>query len=127
MELFRRGGQNQFSAGGQPGWLRLVVYGLAAFVVAIALVFGGRWLYRSIHHSPGQVVQQPSNTPKLTTPKSPPSPSSGSQTPSNTSPSPNSNTKLPQNGPGDVVALFVGTSLAAAGLHYLFQLRRQLS
>jgi uncharacterized membrane protein YraQ (UPF0718 family) len=104
-------------------WLVLVLYALAAFVVAVLLVFGARWIYRSIHSpTPQQTVQQPATTNKKPQPAASKSSSKANQNQSNSSSA--SNQALPNNGPGDVVALFVGTSAIAAGLHYLFQIRR---
>ncbi|MBX4190828.1 hypothetical protein KW794_01950, partial [Candidatus Saccharibacteria bacterium] len=46
------------------------------------------------------------------------------QNSSSSSPSSNSGKSLPNNGPGNVIAIFAGSTLAAAGLHYIISLRR---
>jgi cytoskeletal protein RodZ len=60
-------------------------------------------------------VRPGSNPP---TPNPTPLPASGKSTPA---PSPST---LPNNGPGDMAALFIGSSLAGAALHYLVILRK---
>jgi hypothetical protein len=116
-------------------WPILLIYGLGALVVAILLVFGGRWIYRSVtDNSPApapqtQISQNRSNQStqqpqKSTTPS--PSPSSTGTNSQGKTPSPTPNPpSLPSNGPGDVAALFIIVSLAAAWLHYRFIAPRQ--
>ena len=77
--------------------------------------------------SPSKPSPQPSGGSASKPTPQPALPSSGSSN-KPTSPSPTASTQtLPQNGPGDMAALFIGTSLAAAGLHYLIRMRRQES
>jgi cytoskeletal protein RodZ len=120
-------------------WPVLVAYIIAALLVATAVVFIGRWIYHQTSDSqntsnvstkqgakssnpPAQQPAQtaapnptsnngaaPSPTAKNNTATPPPAPSTGS---------------LPNNGPGEVVALFVGTSAIAAMLHYTVILKR---
>jgi hypothetical protein len=106
-------------------WLPLLGYFLAAILVAIIVVFGARAIYHAAHKKNTSATQ--------INPTPPPQISSGSQSTStdqnkqgnNTPPTPSpSPTSLPNNGPGDVIALFVGTSLVATGLHYIVALRR---
>lgn len=107
----------------------LVGYILAAFLVAIAVVWFGRWLYQKTTHkipqptpaaNTNKVPAQPTNNPPAN------STSSGSST--NVSPGSGSNTatnsQLPNSGPGDVVAIFIGASVVVGGLHYIYSLRR---
>lgn len=108
-------------------WLMLIVYFLMALAVAILVVFGGRWAYRAITHknkpattnqpAGNNVPQEPTTTP--TTPITPtPTAQPGTTTPSQTA-------QLPNNGPGNIAAIFIGTALAVSALHYLYSLRRQ--
>ncbi|OGL35220.1 hypothetical protein A3F65_04230 [Candidatus Saccharibacteria bacterium RIFCSPHIGHO2_12_FULL_47_16b] len=113
---------------GGPGRriLMLIVYFLMALAVAVLVVFGGRWLYKTItkkdqpattnQPAGNNVPQQPSptpTTPTTPTPRPAPTPSQTSQT-----------SQLPNNGPGDIAAIFVGTAIAIGGLHYVISLRR---
>lgn len=107
-------------------WPVILVYTLLAFLVAVAVVFAGRWVYRKATHqttkttstNQGSVPVAPTaNTPA----NNPPSGASSNQTPTST------NGQLPNNGPGDVIAIFIGTALAVGGLHYLYGLRKQNS
>lgn|SRR3989338_1682345 len=108
-------------------WLMLIVYFLMALAVAILVVFGGRWAYRAITHNDkpattnqpagNNVPQQPSPTPS--TPATPtPQPTT---TPSQTT----QTTQLPNNGPGDIAAIFIGTTVIVGGLHFIYNLRKQ--
>jgi hypothetical protein len=100
-------------------WVVLALYAIAAFLVAVALVFGARWIYRSIHNNNEQTVKQPVSTNQNPQQPAPPTPTT------NTPSQPNNSTNdLPNNGPGDVVALFIGSSAVAAGLHYLVWARK---
>ena len=114
-------------------WLMLIVYFLMALAVAILVVFGGRWLYRTVAHKnkPATTTQQTSNPPAGGTPQqptaSPSTPTTPTPTPQQGTPAPRPTTQasqLPNNGPGDVLAIFVGTALAVGGLHYILTLRR---
>ena len=132
----------------EPGrnWRALVVYLLLALLVAALVVFSGRWVYQ-------QLTSGASDTPPVATESKPqsteekgaqgkagdssttltPAPNSANQTPA---PSANNRTpgvaptpgpspsNLPKNGPGDVVALFIGISFAAGALHYIITSRR---
>jgi cytoskeletal protein RodZ len=132
-------------------WLTLLVYLVLALAVAVLVVLAGRWVYHKVHNTSGPnptaVTPQGSqntlsspNSSKNPAPapsssnagnSSPVRPGSNPTTPNPTSPpangkstpapSPNS---LPNNGPGDVAALFIGSSLAGATLHYLVILRK---
>ncbi len=126
-------------------WPALIIYTVLALAVAVLVVFGGRWIYHKVHHSNKPTPAPASNNlpPQPFTAANPPSSqsssgsssspsSSSSNSASNSSstvPSNNSqpakNTSLPNTGPGDVVAIFVTASLAAAGAHYIYNLRKQ--
>ena len=132
MALFKRQSSNPSEVSqveyNQPSGRRLPMLFIAlavALLVALALFYGARWVYRSIFDSdePEPVSVQTTGDSTLSpqenaTPQPSPTPT--------TTPTPNPNA-LPNNGPGDVAAIFAGTSLAAAGLHYIISLRRQRS
>lgn len=134
-------------------WITLLIYIVCALAVAVLVVLAGRWVYHKVHNTsgpnPAPVAPQGTNQ-GLSAPnnakKSQSGSSSGNSTPNNsnnknsgsnsnsssntnnpggktTQPSP-SPSNLPNNGPGDVVALFVGSSLIAGGLHYMVSQRR---
>jgi cytoskeletal protein RodZ len=120
---------------GARQWIALVLYILMALIVAVLVVLAGRWVYHKVHNSsetkspsttqeasPAQLAS-PNSSSSSTSP-TPTSPPSSTATPSPApTPAPNPST-LPNNGPGQVVALFAGTSLIAAGLHYFVGQRR---
>ncbi len=124
-------------------WPIILLYLILAFLVAVLVVFAGRWIYRSATHQGPKKVNQPASANQNQTPAPPPtatqSPTSGAaNTPSSSTNSsasgsarnqttgqPAANGQLPNNGPGDVVAIFVGVAAAAGGLHYLYSLRKQ--
>jgi hypothetical protein len=139
MAIFRRtetselpGSQVDYNdSSGPRQWIMLALYILMALVVAILVVMEARWVYHKVHNNNGPnptpvapqvVAPAPEAPPKKSpnpVPVAPPSSSSHSTTA-------NPNT-IPNNGPGDVAALFVGISLASAGLHYAFALKRAQS
>ena len=121
-------------------WLRTLVAILVGLVLVVLIVLLARWIYHKSHHA----VVGTSNTSQQSAAKSsaktasnaqpatngsgtsqPTSSSSGSAAtrPSTNSTSPNS--QITNTGPGDVAAIFIGTSLAAASLHYIVSIRRQ--
>lgn len=105
-------------------WPVILVYTLLAFLVAVAVVFAGRWVYRKATHQTTKTTSTNQGgvpaAPTASAPaNNPPSGASSNQTPTST------NVQLPNNGPGDVIAIFVGTALAVGGLHFLYALRRQ--
>lgn len=113
-------GLREFYERHESRWKLLTLYIVAAVVVGALLVFGGRAIYRHSH--------QPTAKPAPTITKQ-----SSSLVKNDHSSGKNSNPKantgqpggnLPDSGPGQVIGLFVGTSLVAAGLHFIVQLRR---
>jgi cytoskeletal protein RodZ len=110
--------------------LQTIIMIVAGLVLVILLVLFARWLYHKVHSSSSQptvsVTSQPndsgtaSNQPGTSTQAQPSNNSNTSK--SSTSATPNSG--LPNSGPGNVVAIFAGSTLAAAGLHYIVSLRR---
>jgi uncharacterized membrane protein YgcG len=127
-------------------WPRILAGVLLAIVLIILVVLLARWIYHRSHHA----VQTPpaaSQSQKLnasgssesgvqsdnsgtssgsssgSSSNSGSSSSSSSGGGSSSSSNPNSS-KISNTGPGNVAAVFVGTTLAAAGLHYLISVRR---
>ena len=110
-------------------WPVILMYIVLAFAVALLVVFAGRWVYHKTTHRTAKTTKpETSDSNKL-----PPTPPTSNQQPSSggTTSSPASGTsqnqttsQLPNNGPGDVVAIFVGTTLGFGGLHYIYTLRR---
>jgi cytoskeletal protein RodZ len=112
-------------------WLQLIGYILMALIIALILVFGVRWIYRSVTHKSDTSTtstQDQSQYPNNTTPQpgTTKTPTTTPTTAPTTTPSTSSTstTNLPNNGPGDVVAIFLASSIAAAGLHYIISVRR---
>jgi hypothetical protein len=105
-----------------PGrWPLLGLHTVMAIIVAGLVVFGVRALYRHDHPPIKPVTlntKESAKTPAVDSASRP----NGSSTASTSS----SNTNLPNSGPGSVVSLFVGSVLAASGLHYLINLRRDV-
>lgn len=110
-------------------WPMILFYIALALLVALIVVLAGRFIYHKVHKNQSKSTTTTSSVSGSGTASG----SSTSQTsaPATTTPAPTTTTtpantgQLPNNGPGDVVALFVGVTLAAAGLHYIYQLRRQ--
>ena len=101
-------------------WPVILIFTSLAFLVALLVVFAGRWIYRKTTHQPAQTTKpETSDSNKL--PAAPPA-NSNSGTTQNTTPT---NGQLPNNGPGDVIAIFVGTAFVVGGLHFLYTLRKQ--
>ena len=97
----------------------VALYIILALLVATVVVFAGRWIYQQITDkkpAPPAGTGQ-GQAPAPPEPTQPTTPSPGGQ--------PSAGGQLPNNGPGDVVALFVGTAIVVGGLHYLYSLRRQ--
>ncbi|GEM_PF-529427 len=114
-------------------WPVILIYTVLAFLVALLVVFAGRWIYRkSTHHTSKPITTQGNVPPAPTTSNqkqgqgtNPTSGAGQNQTTQTTPQTAANNTQLPNNGPGDVVAIFIGTALAVGGLHYIYSLRRQ--
>ena len=124
---------------GEARWLHLLLYLITALIFAFFLVLGGRWVYHKTHHT-NQVAKAPATN---TVPAAPSSKSSNQVAAKPSTPSASSNnsnssasgsasasksnsssSSLPNNGPGDTVAIFIVTSLGAAALHYIVTARR---
>lgn len=136
--------QVEFQKTSDKRWPILAVYIVAALIIATGVVFGARWLYHTVSNSSNDnsskvTTQQDGNQKKApsgqnnggSSDKSSGNKSSGgSATPPRQSGSKPSGASaggtLPNNGPGDVAALFVGTSFVAGGLHYYIARRKRL-
>jgi hypothetical protein len=103
-------------------WPTILAFVLLAFLVTLLVVFTGRWIYnKTTHKTSKTTAPETSNTSAL--PATPtPSTSTGGVTAQSTT---STSSQLPNNGPGDVAAIFVGTALAMGGLHFLYNLRKQ--
>ncbi len=125
--------QHEFHEHEGRRWPVILMYTALAFLVAVAVVFAGRWAYRKATH-PTAKTTKPETSANNKLPAVPPTgnqqPSSGG-TPSSPTAGADQNqaatNQLPNNGPGDVVAIFIGTAVAVGGLHYIYGLRKQNS
>jgi uncharacterized membrane protein YraQ (UPF0718 family) len=99
-------------------WLLLAAYFLAGLIVAVGVVFAARYIYqqtRDEEKKPVTANNTPAPQPSADgTPSTPPSPQNRPPTPST----------LPNNGPENVAALFVLSSIAAGGVHYMVRYYR---
>ncbi|MBA3757983.1 hypothetical protein H0X09_03955 [Candidatus Saccharibacteria bacterium] len=135
MALFRRRNVDQsgnslsqieFNDTNERRWPMMLAALAAALLIALILFYVGRWAYRSIIGNDAEptpvapIKQDSSPTQQGANPQSGTLPTQGS----GPSPSPNPPSTIVDSGPGDIAALFIGTSLAAAGLHYVISLRR---
>jgi hypothetical protein len=131
-------------------WLTLLVYLVLALAVATLVVLAGRWVYHKVHNTSGpnpvavkpQGSQNTLSSPNASKTPAPapsssstgnsapvrpgsgpnptPPPASGKSAPA-PAPSPGA---LPNNGPGDIMTLFVVSSFVAGGLHYMINSRK---
>jgi cytoskeletal protein RodZ len=118
-------------------WLLAGITLVVTVLIIVGLFFGGRWIYRKTRHNPAQVAQttnQPaapsentantsssssnSSTTSSTSSTSSNTSTPASSTPSSTTPSTSqgvvgptaARTSIPNTGPGDTLALFVGVT-----------------
>ena len=112
--------QHEFHEHEGRRWPVVLVYTALAFLVAVAVVFAGRWVYQKVTQKPKPAPTAGNNQGQA------PAPPASSQ-PITPSPSgqPGTGGELPNNGPGDVAAIFVGTALVVGGLHFLYSLRKR--
>ena len=106
----------------RQNWPMLLALTIAALAFAILVVFGGRFIYHKLHHPLNPAPASSSSLPKSFSSSS--APTSGSVTKPGSSSS-STNQQLANSGPGDVVAIFVASSFAAASLHFIVSLRKQ--
>jgi hypothetical protein len=120
-------------------WLLALGTLVVTILLALGLFFGGRWIWRSAFENdkqPTNVATQtskdkktdtdqapagtpaPSTAPSRNTTPSSRQPNSGSRTPTSTPRTGDNN--LPNTGPGDTLAVFVGATLIGYLLHRLY-------
>jgi len=118
------------------GLIRIVASILVGLILIVLIVLLARWIYHKAHHA-SETTPPPSTTLKVPSSASSNKNTSGSRpgsgTPQTASPNNSSNStstpstnnqQITNTGPGNVAAIFVGTTLAVAGLHYIISLRR---
>lgn len=113
------------------GIVRILVSILVGLILIVLIVLLARWIYHKAHHAsettpPSTTLKVPaSSSDNSTNGARPGSGTPPTASPNNTSnPPSSSSTQITNTGPGDVAAIFVGTTLAAAGLHYILSVRR---
>jgi|SRR5581483_4241603 len=105
-------------------WPVIILILLAALLISVGVVFLGRWIYRSAHDhnsKPTTAVQQKqaaSNT------RPTESGAGKSSAPSQKKTQSTSNT-LPNNGPGNLAAIFTAATVLSAGTHYIIRSRQR--
>lgn len=112
--------------------VQTIIMVIGAIILVVLLVLFARWIYHKVHSdqtsttgtsqsplSTGSNQAQPGVNQQPARPSNP-------GTSNGTSPqsAPNQNKTITNTGPGNVVAVFAGSTLAAAGLHYIISLRR---
>lgn len=127
-----------------PGrhWPALLLYLLIALIVATGVVFAGRWAYRkaTTPENPVPTITNQTETSKTTdksnssskkpTNSSTSSSSSSSDSANNSTGSKSSTAKapakqpLPNSGPSETAAIFLGSAFVASSLFYIYSLRR---
>ena len=110
-------------------WPVVLMYVVLAFLVAATIVFTGRWVYQKVSNNNAKPAS-PTTTPQTQGQGAAPSPPAD-PLPSSPAASANQNVpvatsgQLPNNGPGDVIAIFVGTAAIVGGLHFIYSLRKK--
>jgi len=130
-------------------WLLAAVTLVVTVVAATGIFFGGRWAYRKLankdqlpttavqqqqtNNKPAQTTAPSTTTPPSTAPSTTPAPSTPApstpaptvpRTPSTTTNNNSTATQVPNTGPGNILTVFIVTSLAGAFLHRTFQVIR---
>ncbi|HEY5550236.1 MAG TPA: hypothetical protein VIK37_03525 [Candidatus Saccharimonadales bacterium] len=115
-------------------WMMLLIYMVIALIVAAGVVLGGRWVYNQVRNNEPAKVTTPTSNRATETPAATggQSGTSSQEPPSQPSPTPTPSpstqgSQIANTGPGEVVAIFVTATLTAAGLHYIYQLRRAIN
>lgn len=102
-------------------WPMLLALAVAVFAFAVLLFFAGRWVYHELHHDS---TAKP--TPAVNKgPTGPSGNSSFTSTSKSNSSALATNSQLANTGPGNIAAIFLISSFAAASLHYIIGLRKQ--
>lgn len=112
--------------------LQAIIMIIGAIILVILLVLLARWIYHAVHHTDqtttGVTIQAPNESGgsnKSGANKQPSGSSNPAQGGNTTSTSNKNGKNLANTGPGNVVAIFAGSTLAAAGLHYIISVRKQ--
>lgn len=122
-------------------WLKALALVVVAAAAIFLLVLFARWVYHEVHDNNSNNSGQGSssqNSPAKSNGQNAGSSSGGSHSSSSQSSSAGSSSasgsssgagqtggsQLADTGPGNVAAVFIASSLAAAGLHYIISLRR---
>ena len=110
-------------------WPVVLMYVVLAFLVAATIVFTGRWVYQKVSNNNAKPAS-PTTTPQTqgqgaaSSPPADPLPSSPAASANQNVPVA-INGQLPNNGPGDVLAIFVGTAVLIGGVHFIYNLRKK--
>jgi len=112
--------------------LPTILWALAAVVLIFLLVLFARWVYHATRNNtattPPTTVRAPTRSSTEEKNQARENRQSDNQTATNNTENPSNtgnNSQLPNGGPGDIAAIFAGSSFAAAALHYIVSLRRQ--
>lgn len=125
--------ENEIEEDGQS-LMQTVIMIIGAIILIILLVLLARWIYHAVSDNgqptsgtgsgTGQLPQEQGSSNSQSA-GGQPSGNPGSSSSNNKAPSNQNNGKpLTNTGPGNVAAIFAGSTLAAAGLHYIISLRR---
>jgi cytoskeletal protein RodZ len=114
-----------------PAVIRWIFLIIIVLIIAFLILLLARWVYHKVHHksAPAVSTSQQSGTSSNQSAQSGTNQQSSGTSGSNGTSSTSGNTatpnkNLPNNGPGNVAGVFVASSLAAGGLHYIYRLRR---
>lgn len=110
-----------------PPLIRWIVAAVIIIIIALLILLFARWIYHKAHHSQPATVTGTSasrQSSDLNTKSGQGQPGGSSTGAGSTGAGPNANTSLPNNGPGNVMGLFVISTAAGAGLHYAIRSRR---
>lgn len=112
--------------------VQTIIMVIGAIILVVLLVLFARWIYHKVHNSSAEdtsagTLQLPESgntyNPQSNTNQPTGSPNS-TTTPPASNPQTTGGKSIANTGPGNVVAVFAASTLAAAGLHYIVSLRR---
>lgn len=119
-------------------WQMIGLQALAALIIILIIVFGGRWLHHELSHNNGpkptpantkQLPAVPNGTTNSKAKTNSNNSSADNSAGANSTPTPTTsgNSNLPNTGPGNDLAIFLVIAFAAASLHYIAGLRARSS
>ncbi len=116
----------------EQSWFAWAVRVVAAVIVIVVIFFGARWLHHRLEHKSNTnptpaTIQRPSESSsnnKSASGANGASNGSGSSNGSNQNTAAGTPSQLADTGPGDIAAIFLASSFAAASLHFIIRLRR---